>query len=101
MNGQGRTETATSARNAELAGVLGDVAAGLHGVSMPSDVVEEELQEISKGQGVSLETLMLESRLELQVGKGPDSEMVLRTMDFDTGWNLRRLSDLQGVVGRL
>jgi uncharacterized membrane protein YjjP (DUF1212 family) len=101
MNGHGRTETPTSARNAELAGVLGDVAAGLHGVSMPSDVVEEELQEISKGQGVSLETLMLESRLELQVGKGPDSEMVLRTMDFDTGWNLRRLSDLQGVVGRL
>src|SRR6185295_8335018 len=37
----------------------------------------------------------------LQVGKGPNSEMLLRSIDFDTGWNLSRLSDLQSVVRRL
>src|SRR4029079_13539423 len=97
----GHSETGTGARDSELAGVLGDVAAGLHGVSIPTDVVEEEIQAIGKGQGVSVETLMLDSRLELQVGKGPGSELVLRSMDFDTGWNLRRLASLQGVVSWL
>jgi uncharacterized membrane protein YjjP (DUF1212 family) len=99
MNGD--TETDRGAREAELAGVLGDVAAGLHGVSMPSDLVEEEIQAISKAQGVPVESLILESRLELQVGRGPGSEVLLRTIDFDSGWNLRRLTDLQGVVSRL
>ena len=97
----GTTETRTSARESELAGVLGDVAAGLHGVSMPSDVVEEELRAISDEQGVSMEVLILQGRLELQVGTGPGSEVVLRTIDFDPGWNLRRIADLQGVVSRL
>jgi uncharacterized membrane protein YjjP (DUF1212 family) len=97
----GHSEAGPGDRNSDLAGVLGDVAAGLHGVSVPSDVVEEEIQAIGHGQGVSVETMMLESRMELQVGKGPGSEVVLRTMDFDTGWNLRRLADLQGVVSRL
>jgi uncharacterized membrane protein YjjP (DUF1212 family) len=99
MNGQ--TETGTRARDEDLAETLGDVAAGLHGVSVPTDVVEQEIRAIAKGQGVPVESLILESRLELQVGKGPGSEVVLRTIDYDTGWNLRRLADLQDVVGRL
>jgi uncharacterized membrane protein YjjP (DUF1212 family) len=97
----GHPEAGTDERDSELAGVLGDVAAGLHGVSVPSDVVEEELRAIGHGQGVAVESLILESRLELQVGKGPGSEVVLRSIDFDTGWNLRRLSDLQAIVSRL
>src|SRR5436190_23045903 len=83
----GHAETGTGARDSELAGVLGDVAAGLHGVSVPSDVVEEEIQAIGKGQGVPVESLILESRLELQVGKGPGSEVVLLTIVVDSGWN--------------
>src|SRR5437868_8477893 len=97
----GHNGTPTTVRDSELAGVLGDVAAGLHGVSMPSDIVEEEIRAIGDGQGVPVESLFLQSRLELQVGKGPDSEVVLRSIEFDTGWNLRRLTDLQGVVSRL
>jgi uncharacterized membrane protein YjjP (DUF1212 family) len=97
----GHTETGTGARESELAGVLGDVAAGLHGVSVPSDVVDQELHAIGDKQGVPVEALILESRLELQVGKGPGSEVVLRTIEFDSGWNLRRLTDLQAVVSRL
>jgi uncharacterized membrane protein YjjP (DUF1212 family) len=97
----GHNGTPTTVRDSELAGVLGDVAAGLHGVSMPSDIVDEEIRAIGDGQGVPVESLFLQSRLELQVGKGPDSEVVLRTIEFDTGWNLRRLTDLQGVVSRL
>jgi uncharacterized membrane protein YjjP (DUF1212 family) len=88
-------------RTAEIAELLGDVAAGLHGVSMPSDVVAEELRAIGDRQGVPVQSLILQSRLELQVGRGPGSEVVLRSIDFDTSWNLRRLSDLQGVVARL
>jgi uncharacterized membrane protein YjjP (DUF1212 family) len=87
--------------SSELAGLLGDVAAGLHAVSMPSDVVAQEIREIGERQGVPVESLILQSRLELQVGKGPSSEVVLRTIDFDTGWNVRRLADLQGLVSRL
>jgi uncharacterized membrane protein YjjP (DUF1212 family) len=97
----GHTGTPTTVRDSEFAEVLGDVAAGLHGVSMPSDVVEEEIRAISDGQGVPVESLILQSRLELQVGKGPGSEVVLRTIEFDTGWNLGRLTALQGVVSRL
>jgi uncharacterized membrane protein YjjP (DUF1212 family) len=97
----GHSETTTGARDSELAHVLGDVAAGLHGVSVPTDMVEEEIQAIAHAQGVSVETLILESRLELQVENGPSREVVLRTIDADTGWNLRRLCDLQGVVSRL
>jgi uncharacterized membrane protein YjjP (DUF1212 family) len=97
----GHNGTPTTVRDSELADVLGDVAAGLHGVSMPSDIVEEEIRAIGDGQGVPVESLFLQSRLELQVGKGPGSEVVLRTIEFDTGWNLRRLTDLQGVVSRL
>jgi len=99
MNGPMQTDN--GARDAELAETLGDVAAGLHGVSVPSDVVEQEIRAIAGGQGVPVESLILESRLELQVGKGPKSEVLLRSIDFDTGWNLRRLSDLQSVVSRL
>jgi uncharacterized membrane protein YjjP (DUF1212 family) len=97
----GRDATHGNGHDAELAETLGDVAAGLHGVSVPSDVVEQEIRALAKGQGVPVESLILESRLELQVGKGPGSEMLLRTIDFDTGWNLRRLADLQAVVSRL
>ena len=97
----GHTDTDRGARDGELAETLGDVAAGLHGVSVPSDVVEQEIRAIASGQGVPVESLILESRLELQVGKGPNSEMLLRSIDFDTGWNLSRLSDLQSVVRRL
>jgi uncharacterized membrane protein YjjP (DUF1212 family) len=88
-------------RDPELAGVLGDVAAGLHAVSMPTDVVEQELRTIGDGQGVSVDSLILQSRLELQVGRGPGSEVVMRNIESDPGWNLRRLVDLQGVVHRL
>jgi uncharacterized membrane protein YjjP (DUF1212 family) len=94
-------DTRANGHDSELAGVLGDVAAGLHGVSMPADVVEQELHAIADRQGVPVESLILESRLELQVGKGPGSEVVLRSIEYDPGWNLRRLSDLQGVVSRL
>jgi len=97
----GHTEPDRGGRDGELAETLGDVAAGLHGVSVPSDVVEQEIRAIASGQGVPVESLILESRLELQVGKGPNSEMLLRSIDFDTGWNLSRLSDLQSVVRRL
>ncbi len=97
----GHAETDRGGRDGELAETLGDVAAGLHGVSVPSDVVEQEIRAIASGQGVPVESLILESRLELQVGKGPNSEMLLRSIDFDTGWNLSRLSDLQSVVRRL
>ncbi len=97
----GNDPSAANGHDAELAGMLGDVAAGLHGVSVPSDVVEEEIHEIADRQGVPVESLILESKLELQVGTGRDSAMVLRTIDFDTGWNLRRLEALQGVVSRL
>ena len=97
----GHNGTPTNVRDSELADVLGDVAAGLHGVSMPTDIVEEEIRAIGDGQGVPVESLFLQSRLELQVGKRPDNELVLRTIDADTGWNLRRLTELQGVVSRL
>jgi uncharacterized membrane protein YjjP (DUF1212 family) len=97
----GPNDPRANGHDSELAGVLGDVAAGLHGVSVPTDVVEEEIQAIAKGQGVPLESLILESRMELQVGKGRDSEQVLRSIESDPGWNLRRLSDLQGVVSKL
>ena len=95
------SETRIGARGPELAELLGDVAAGLHGVSMPSDVVADELRTIGAEQGVPVESLILMSRLELQIGKGESREVVLRTIDFDTGWNLRRLSALQQLVGRL
>ena len=68
---------------------------------MPSDVVTEEIRAIGSEQGVPVESLILMSRLELQVGKGESREVVLRTIDFDTGWNLRRLSALQQLVSRL
>jgi hypothetical protein len=42
----GPTETTATARGSELAGLLGDVAAGLHQVSMPSDIVDEEVRAI-------------------------------------------------------
>ena len=97
----GHEGTTTTGRDSELAGVLGDLAAGLHAVSMPTDVVEEELRAIGDEQGVAVESRTLQTSLELQVGTGPGSEVVLRNIESDPGWNLRRLAGLQGVVHHL
>ncbi len=98
---QQREPVERHADEAAVGALVSDLAAGLHEVSMPADTVIQEVRAVAAQYHLPVQALLLQSALHLQVGDGRRKEVLLREVDFDAHWNLRRLEELQRLARRL
>ena len=88
-------------REAEVAPLMGDLADALHSASLPADLVEVHLDEVGRAVEVPVRALILQGAVVVAVGREDREKVDLRRIDFETHWNLTRVSRLLAVVKEL
>jgi uncharacterized membrane protein YjjP (DUF1212 family) len=81
----------------QTAGFLLQLGQAMHGVAMPSNLVERRLRAAARGLGTRIEAFVLQGFLCVQLDDASVGRVALRRTSFDTHWNLARLADLVGL----
>jgi uncharacterized membrane protein YjjP (DUF1212 family) len=78
----------------EASALLLDLTQALHGVALPADQVEDQVQAVARAMGQKAELFTLQSFAAAELGTDGGRHVDIRRFDFETHWNLRRMHDL-------
>ncbi len=104
--GGAQAESARREYEKAAAALLIDLTKALHGVSLPSDIVEQRIGAVARGLGLDTEVFTLQSFVAAKVSVGKISAGGVQLVDlarvpFNSSWNLKRLRELGMLCGRL
>lgn len=99
MQDENVVATAMSDDEAESAlDLIVELSHAMHSVAVPSDVIEELMQGVSRRIGVSSQLLLLQSAVIAQVGVADRARVAVLRMPFDTHWRLERMQQVMAIA---